>query len=87
MLEFQSSGKDIVTFTVNDESGHEVRWAEGLTVVYVLRGAAKVVKYEKFLCWARRTFWSSIPLSRTAFLQAQEPMCSVCGSPSLRLQS
>ena len=57
MLEFQSNcRKDIVTFTVNDESGHEVRWAEGLTVVYVLRGAAKVVKYEKFFVLGEEDF-------------------------------
>lgn len=57
MLEFQNNcGKDIVTFTVNDESGHETKWAEGLTVVYMLRGAAKVVKYEKFFVLGQEDF-------------------------------
>ena len=85
MLEFQSSGKDIVTFTVNDESGHEVRWAEGLKVVYVLRGAAKVVKYEKFFVLGEEDFLVVNPFEPYSGFAAQEPMCSVCGSPSLRL--
>lgn len=44
MQVFCNGQNDIVSFTVNDDNARETHWTEGLAIIYVLRGTAKIVR-------------------------------------------